>query len=99
MSFGELMALRMSQNKLTLYKLARKTGHNHATLSRLRSGERNPSPKMVATLAPHLCASRREDLELFSSAGFLPRPLKSVELDVLAALFIAEEASWWVNER
>jgi len=70
--FGaELRAMREAR-RFSQAELARRAGVDHSFISRLESGSRKPSRKMVALLAEALELERALRQRLFVAAGYYP---------------------------
>lgn len=73
--FGERLRTVRQACNVTQYELSLRCGYHHSTLSRLESGEREPSRKSVARLAAELrlSAASPDRAALFRLAGFWPQ--------------------------
>jgi transcriptional regulator with XRE-family HTH domain len=79
--FGHWLKDARKRRGLTLLALAEKGDTTHVSISRLESGERNPSRKMIEKIATALApdGSSEEEIERIVAdgllaAGFLPSP-------------------------
>lgn len=61
---------------------------DHSYVSRLESGQRQPSMKLMRKLAPHLQMTRAETEQIFSAAGYMRPGAQAVESPVLQEIDI-----------
>ncbi len=85
-SFGLLLKELRESRGLSQSALGRRCGTSHATISRLESGERMPSRKLVSRLARAMALDQAEAARLFAVAGFWPTVACNSRQSLLAIL-------------
>ena len=86
--FGATLRRHREAAGLTQPKLAALAGCDHAHISRMESGDREPSRTMVETLADALDLPPMARATLFAAAGYLPDELAALT-DAQLALVVA----------
>lgn len=80
-ALGRLLDEMLASRDLSQAGLARRAGVTQGIVSRLRSGERNPSRDLVEAIADALDASPTDRARLLVTAGYVPQ---GYEAEVLA---------------
>lgn len=68
--FSRLLIRWRTRRQLSQSALAAKSGIDHSMVSRLESGDRNPSRKMCHKLAKALCLDGTDRFMFYGAAGF-----------------------------
>lgn len=88
-TFGIWILEELEDRGWSMSELARRSGVTHATISRIVSGERNPSAKMCVAIARALKMQSEEVMRL---AGLLPSKPDET-LDIERALYLFNQLS------